>query len=87
MVPLLYTSNRVHARTSSLKIILFPRLTVFNAITVFPKLQSIQLISFQIIKDVIDTSSEQRETLDIGGWSAEIIWIEQSRAFISRDYA
>lgn len=32
---------------------------------------------------MIDTSLEQRETLDIGGWMAQIIWIHQTHAFIS----
>lgn len=81
---LLYISNHVRARTSNLTIILFPRLTVFSAINVVPKLQLIQLICFQIIDGVTDTSLEQRETLDTGGWRAEIIWIHKTRAFISK---
>ena len=58
-------------------------LTVFNAIMVVSKLWSMQLICFEIIDDVSDTSLEQRETLDIEGCMAQLIWIHQTRAFIS----
>ena len=33
----------------------------------------------QIIDDVMDTTLEQCETLDIGGWMSQIIWIHQTR--------
>lgn len=46
---------------------LIPRLFVFNVINVITKLRLMQLTCFQIIDDVMDTSLEQRETLNIGG--------------------
>ena len=55
------------------------RLIAFNTIKIIYILELMQLIYFEIIDDRMDTSLKQNETLDIGGWMSQIIWIHQTR--------